>query len=92
MAEKSTLYYVGVFFAVIAVAFLIAFFFWFIVIGITILVCAVLIVIIAIFVIVAIALLFLIPYYLITKKPEVQHGGGYSLDDVKDKDDEKNKK
>jgi uncharacterized protein YpmB len=50
---------------------------------------AIIIIVIAVFVVL---LLFAIPYFAVTKKPEVQEYASYTLDEVKDKDDEKQQK
>jgi uncharacterized protein YpmB len=50
---------------------------------------AIIIIVLAVFVVL---LLFAIPYFAVTKKTEVQEYASYTLDEVKDKDDEKQQK
>lgn len=89
MEGKGFLYGLGIFLGILAVIFLVIFFMAWILIGLVFIVCISLIILIVILAIVAIVFLFAIPYYAVTKKPEVQYGGGYKLKDVKDKEDEK---
>ncbi|WP_455392919.1 hypothetical protein [[Eubacterium] cellulosolvens] len=88
MASKSPLYGVGIFLGILAIIFLVVFFFWFFLIGIALFLCFIVVGIIILLAIIALVLLFAIPYYAITKKPEVQTRGSYGLEEVKDKDDE----
>ncbi len=89
MGEFNYLKGFGIFIGILAIVFLVIFFFWYIIIGIAFALCILLMVIIFILVIVAIVLLFAIPYYILTKKPEVQRSVSYKLEEVKDKDDDK---
>ena len=89
MAAKEFGYGVGIFFGIIAVILIVIFFLAWIFLALAFFVCIIFIIMIIAFVVIALLLLFAIPYFAVTKKPEVQYGGGYKLDDVKDKDDDK---
>jgi ABC-type bacteriocin/lantibiotic exporter with double-glycine peptidase domain len=89
MEGKDFLTGLGIFFGIVAVILLVIFFFWYIVIGLAVLVCILFIGIIIVLVIVALILLFAIPYFAITKKPEVQEHASYSLNEVSGRHEEK---
>ena len=89
MEEKRALHTLGIVLGTLLVIFLIIFFLSYILLGVVLLVCMVLIGIFVIIAIVAVIMILAIPYYAITKKPEVQQYGSYTLDQVKDKDDDK---
>ncbi len=91
MEGKDLLIGLGIFFGIFAAVLLVILFFWYIVIGLAILVCILLIGIIIVLVIVALILLFAIPYFAVTKKPEVQEHVSYSLDEVKGRHEEEGK-
>ena len=89
MEEKSALHTLGIVLGTLLIIFCIIFFLSWILLGMVLLVCMVLIGIFVIIAIVAVIMILAIPYYAITKKPEVQQHGSYTLDQVKGMDEGK---
>jgi hypothetical protein len=79
----------GLTLGILAAVFLIITFLAYILISLTFVICMTLLVIFIFIAVFTLVFLVAIPYYAVTKKPEVQYGGGYKLESVKDKDDEK---
>ena len=89
MAGKEVLRGIGIFIGILAIIFTFIFFFWWIVLGIAIVVCVVLFIVIVALIILAVLFIFAVPYYVVTKKPDVQEYGSYTIKDVKGKEDDK---
>ena len=87
MAMKDIGTGILLFFGILTAVLLVIMFFTIILFGLMIILCITFVVIFVIMAIFLLVFLFAIPYYAVTKKPEVQQHAFYGLDEVSDKDD-----